>query len=113
MGSVQHITCGFKNGCRHTTGGTKIEFEWNRLSVVNHEPYALHSTNIGNLMGVTYRCHRTMNNCQPRKSRRNKHGAFNVYMGIYKARANKRQCQIRGNAVKHFNGMDAPLSNFN
>jgi hypothetical protein len=34
-------------------------------------------------------------------------------MGIYKARANKRQCQIRGNAVKHFNGMDASLSDFN
>ena len=34
-------------------------------------------------------------------------------MGIYKARADKRQFGIRGSATKHFNRMDSPLPDCN
>jgi len=54
-----------------------------------------------------------VNHCQPRKSRRDQHGTFNVDMGVYKAWSDKRQGEIRGNAIKYFNGINSTLPDLN
>ena len=77
-------SCCFK-ACRRDTGrGSKVEFEWHGVPVVNHIFNTFHSKYISNFMRVRDGAHCAMAYCRHCEFRGGQHGAFYMDMGINK-----------------------------
>ena len=84
IGYIDFATGSFKGRGRYTGRGSKKEVKWNLFSIFNHVFYALHSTDICDLMRIGDGGNSAVNNRKAGKFRRNEHGRFHMNMRINK-----------------------------
>src|SRR5690606_18460423 len=77
---------GFKTGGGNARRNSEIEFEINFFAVFDHEFYTFHTEYISNFVWVRYGCNCAVYYSHAGKGGRNEHRAFDMDVGINKAR---------------------------
>ena len=84
IGYIDFATGSFKRCGRYTGRGTKEKVKGNLFSIFYHVFYALHATDIGDLMWIGDGGNGPVHDRKAGKFRRNEHGGFHMNMRINK-----------------------------
>ena len=87
--SVEGEARSFERSGRHAAGSAEIELEMTAFAAVDHIVDAFHTHHVGNLVRVAHRGHRAVRHRHACKFRGRHHRAFDVDVGIDKARHDK------------------------
>ena len=99
----------FKSRGGHAARCSEIEFEWCKKAVVDHEIHSVHSTHVGDLMGIADGGDGSVDNRQAGEFGGDQHGTLYVDVGIDESRKDVRNALMVACVQDPFNGGYPPI----